>query len=67
MKLQKEQNQTYKFFFTGTNGNKTVNCILDENCVRYITFVKGKRPVRKEFSNNEKAKCFEKALKELNK
>lgn len=45
--LRKENNGIFEEFFTGKNGNKTVNCVLDDNCVRYIVFERGKNQINK--------------------
>lgn len=67
LELKRENNETFKEFFTGTNGNKTVNCILDDNCVRYIVFEGLRVKSRREFNNSKKDLCFKNATKALNK
>ena len=67
LELRKENNVTFKEFFTGTNGTKIVNCILDNNCVRYIVLEKGKIKSKREFNNSNKDLCFKNAVKALNK
>lgn len=72
MELRKENNEMFKEFYTGTtymsNGQKkTVNCILDDNCVRYIVFVGNRIKSRREFDNTQKELCFKNATKALNK
>lgn len=63
--LSKAAHDIYSDFYTGTNGNRTVNCILDTNCVRFIVIENGKSV--REFNNAEKDKCFSQAEKALNK
>lgn len=70
--LRKEANTTFAEFYTGStytsNGQKkTVNCILDDNCVRYIVFVGNRVTTRREYSNSKKELCFRNATKALNK
>lgn len=57
----------FKEYFTGSNGTRRVICILDDFCVRYMVFEKGKMKSRREFSNNKKELCFRNAEKALNK
>ncbi|MCD8159534.1 MAG: hypothetical protein LUD77_11850 [Clostridiales bacterium] len=64
--LQKAEHDIFKNFYTGTNGDKKVNCILDSNCVRYIVFKSGKAVSKKEYSNKNKNLCFKNAEKALN-
>lgn len=66
VELRKENNGLFTDFYTGKNGDKTVNCILDNNCVRYIVFEKGKIKSRREFDNSQKKLCFINATKALN-
>ena len=67
LELRKENNSVFNEFFTGTNGNKTVNCILDDNCVRYIVFEGRRIKTRREYDNCKKELCFKNATKALNK
>ena len=67
LELKRENNKTFKEFFTGTNGRKTVNCILDDNCVRYIVFEGLRVKSIREFDNSKKDLCFKNATKALNK
>ena len=67
IELKKEANETFKEFYTGTSGRKTVNCILDDNCVRYIVFEGLRLKSRREFGNNQKELCLKNATKALNK
>ena len=67
LELIKTNHDTFKEFFTGTKGNKTVNCILDINCIRYTVIVNGKRTIKREYPNTESALCFQRATAELNK
>lgn len=67
VELKKESNEVFDNFYTGTNGSKTVNCILDDNCVRYIVLQDGKIKSRREFNNIKKDICFKNATKALNK
>lgn len=53
--------------YEGINGKKKVCCILDNDCVRYMVFVDGKRKRIAEFSNDKKELCFKNATKALNK
>lgn len=53
-------------FYTGSNGARKVNCILDDNSVRFIVFENGKKKRVREFSNCDKAKCLAEAEKALN-
>lgn len=70
--LKKEVNKTFKEFYTGetytSNGQKkTVNCILDDNCVRYIVWLGNRMKSRREFGNEQKETCWKKANMALNK
>lgn len=70
--LKKEANSIFEEFYTGStymaNGQKkTVNCILDDNCVRYIVFIGNRVKSKREFDNNKKEVCFRNATKALNK
>ena len=67
MELRKESNEMFKEFYTGTNGRKVVNCILDDNCVRYIVFEGRRVKSKREFGNTQKELCFKNATKALNK
>lgn len=66
MKLEKRNNATFDEYFEGTNGNKTVKCVLDDYCVRYVIIKNGKCTARHEFKNSEKEKCFKNAERALN-
>lgn len=72
VELRKENNEVFKEFYTATtytsNGQKkTVNCILDDNCVRYVVFVGNRIKSRREFNNAQKDMCFKNATKAINK
>lgn len=67
IKMVKVEMNGFTEVYRGENGNKQVTCILDENCVRYIVSNNGKMKRRSEFSNTEKEKCFNNAVKVLNK
>ena len=72
LELKKENHSMFKEFYTGSkimpNGQrKTVNCILDTNCVRYIVFIGNRIKSRREFDNGNKGLCFNNATKALNK
>lgn len=67
IKLIKTNNDTFKEFYTATKGNKTVNCILDTNCVRFCIIVNGRLISKKEFFNTQKEYCFRIATEQLNK
>lgn len=46
----------------------SVTCILDDNCVRYMVLdANGKCKSRREYSNNQKDLCFQRATEKLNK
>ena len=72
IELKKEKHDVFKEFFTGSsymkNGQKkTVNCILDDGCVRYIVFVGNRIKSRREYDDASKNRCFNNAQKALNK
>lgn len=48
-------------------GNKRVNIILADNCVRYVKFVNGKKCGVREYENHQKEKCVADACKWLEK
>lgn len=68
-KLTKVEGGFFDEYYTGECGSKRVVCILDNNCVRYMGFVYGKRVTRREYGNTEKSKatCMARALEWLNK
>lgn len=66
LELVKEKHSVFNEFYTGTKGTITVNCILDDNCVRFIVF-EGRRVLnRREYKNNGKRLCFIRATQALN-
>lgn len=65
--LVKKESYHFNEYYEGENENKKVQCILDNNCVRYMVFVNGKKVSRREFSNDKKELCFKNATKALNK
>lgn len=64
--LVKVENYMFTEYYEGTCWNKKVVCILDDNCVRFVGFVNGKRTVRREYSNKNKEMCMRKATEWLN-
>lgn len=72
LELKKSEHSVYKEFYTGSkilaNGLKmTVNCILDDNCVRYVVFKGNRITTRREYNNNmSKTQCFRSATRALN-
>ena len=64
--LVKVEGNMFNEYFEGSNGSRSVTCILDDNCVRYMVFEDGKRKSRREFSNANKELCFKNATKALN-
>jgi len=64
--LTKTENNLFKEYYEGTSGTRRVVCILDDFCVRYMVFEKGKQKSRREFSNDKKELCFRNAEKALN-
>ena len=71
--LTKTENFMFKEYYTGYNPqtNRTVHCILDDHCVRYVVIqCKGfntKVIARREYSNNNKELCKARATEALNK
>lgn len=66
-KLTKVEDTLFQEKYEGERYSKRVVCILDDNCVRYVGFVNGKRVVRREYDNNKKAVCMARAIEWLNK
>ena len=68
-KLTKFEGSHFREEYAGECGSKRVICILDNNCVRYMGFVNGKRVTRREYGNTDrnKATCMARALDWLNK
>jgi len=66
-KLTKVESPIFNERYEGEFGSKHVVCILDNNCVRYIGFEKGKRVTRREYGNDKKATCMARAMAWLNK
>lgn len=66
-KLTKVEDFMFQEKYEGECGSKRVVCILDDNCVRYVGFLNDKRVVRREYDNNKKALCMDRALAWLNK
>lgn len=71
--LERETNsQFFKESYIGKNGWKKVICILDDDCVRYVV-CDTRKPImkavikRREYKNDKKQLCFERATQELNK
>lgn len=70
--LKKTENFMFSEYYTGYNPqtDRTVHCILDDNCVRYVVVQcngnNTKVVKRREYSNEQKALCLEKANAELN-
>ena len=70
MELTRKENWMFEKYYEGTNGNKTVICILDNWCVRYHVIINNGSETtnkRHEFSNDKKELCFKNATKALNK
>ena len=68
LKLKKVTCSLFSEYYEGAaiSGAK-VKCILDDDCVRYMTFDRnGKRTSRHEYKNENKALCFRKASEALN-
>lgn len=69
--LKRIESEMFKEFYQGVNGNRIVNCILDDNCVRFVVLEKGSRTIsrtiRREYRNDQKERCFRNAVKALNK
>lgn len=65
-KLVKVEHEIFKNVYEGANGNRTVRCILDANCVRYIVLENGKKKSVREFSNAQADTCFKNAEAALN-
>lgn len=67
--LERTNNDIFKEFYEGINGNTKVTAILDTNCVRYMVFKKistsWKRTARREFVNDKKEMCLKNANKAL--
>ena len=68
-KLTHVKDSAFREKYEGFNGDKRVVCILDNNCVRYMGFVRCKRTTCREYGNTEKDKatCMARALAWLNK
>ena len=72
LELKKVNHSVFNEFFTGETytkegQKKTVNCILDDNCVRYVVFLGDRIKSRREYDNCKKDLCFKNATKALNK
>ena len=69
LELRKTTSAMFSEYYEGTaNSGARVICILDNNCVRYMTFDRtGKRTGRHEYRNSNKDLCFSKATEALNK
>lgn len=61
-KLTKVEDALFQEKYEGERNNKRVVCILDDNCVRYIGFVNGKRVVRREYANGRQGLCVARAI-----
>jgi hypothetical protein len=66
-KLIQVKDHYFDEYYVGYNGSKTVVCILDDNCVRYVGFDNAKRKTRREYSNDKKELCMRRAIAWLNK
>ena len=70
--LTKTENFMFSEYYTGYNPQtqQTVHCILDDNCVRYVVVQcegsNTKVLKRREYSNQNKARCMANALAALN-
>lgn len=68
--LTKTDSPLFSEYYTGYNPktSRTVHCTLADNCVRYIVFdCKDNRILSKrEYGNNEKARCLANATAALN-
>ena len=66
--LTKTENFMFSEFYTGYT--QSVHCILDDNCVRYVVVqCEGNRTKvvkRREYSNENKARCLANATAALN-
>jgi hypothetical protein len=66
-KLDRVKDHYFDEYYVGYNGSKTVVCILDDNCVRFVGFDNAKRKTRREYSNDKKELCMRRAIAWLNK
>lgn len=66
-KLIPVKDHAFDQYYVGYNGSKTVVCILDDNCVRFVGFDNAKRKTRREYSNDQKELCMRRAIAWLNK
>ena len=70
--LKKTENFMFSDYFTGYNPQtqRTVHCILDDNCVRYVVVqcegFNTKVLTRREYKNQNKALCLANATAALN-
>ena len=68
--LTKTESPLFSEYYTGYNPqtSRTVHCTLADNCVRYIVFdCKDNRMLSKrEYSNQDKARCLANATAALN-
>ena len=70
--LKKTENFMFSDYFTGYNPqtNRTVHCILDYNCVRYVVVQcegsNTKVITRREYGNKDKERCLANATAALN-
>lgn len=70
--LKKTESPMFSEYYTGYNPqtNQTVHCILDDNCVRFVVVQcdgpRTKVVKRREYSNQNKARCMANATAALN-
>ena len=68
LELKKKDHPIFNEFYEGVavSGFK-VECILDDHCVRYMTFNRGGNPIsRHEYKNSNKDLCYRRATEALN-
>ena len=68
--LTKTESPLFSEYYTGYNPetNRTVHCILADNCVRYVVFncTDNRIVTKREYSNQDKERCLANATAALN-
>ena len=68
--LTKTESPLFSEYYTGYNPqtSRTVHCILADNCVRYVVFdcMENRILSKREFGNQDKARCLARATAALN-
>lgn len=68
--LTKAESPIFSEYYTGYNPetSRTVHCILADNCVRYVVFdcKKNRMETKREYGNQDKARCMANATAALN-